>query len=327
MTRTRVSLLLAATPLALLSSGCVTQQTLGRMEQTIRPEQVLLRPEISNLIVKGTNVGLVGMSSMVVLLAFVCWYRAQNGIPFLTLIKEWVLWVGVATWILSTVGSGTLGPVRWIYEAGQALAQLFSPDYAYATANHDIAVSKMAEFLQQVQVASASGGGSTTLPPQVLAFLEGFTWVLQNPVMVAGVVLNGIAIHLFKMVLSVSYTFLLVFYWTLTPIVAPTLVLPQTRHIFVGWAKSYIAIALWPFFFAIVENLAIAIPWSTWLGVETLAGSWSLDRIVDGMTWWSQAQVTLVILNISFLAVYASIPIVSSRIVNGATQPFRAGLL
>lgn len=311
---------------ALLSSGCISQVTLGQMEQSIRPEQVLLRPEIGALVQRGANVGQTMLGALVVILALICWYRAQQGAPFVGLIKEWVLWVGLTIYIIVTVRGGALGPVMWIYEAGRYLGQLFSPGAGYLFANHDIAVGKMAEFVEKVMAGQPPGAQPG--PPELLRFVEGYVFALQaNQTMIAGILINAVAIHLFKMILQVSYTFLLVFYWTLTPMVAVTLVLPQTRHIFVGWLKSYVSVALWPFFFAIVEQLAIAIPWSTWLGIERISnGPSTLQWFVEGIAWWSQSQISLLVLNLAFLAVYASIPVISNRIVNGATQPFRTGL-
>jgi hypothetical protein len=319
MNRWRLGFVAAA---AFMSSGCITQTTLGRLHTAVRPEEVLVRPEITGLIGRGIQVGEIILGGLTVILAFTCWFRATQGTPFVALAKEWIVGVGIALWILTTVRSGLFGPVRWIYESGQYLGQLFGPANGFFMANHDLAVGRMAQFLQMVQ--TAPGGTPSTAEQAAVAMSEGLAFILMNPVAVVGVLLNSIALHLFKLVLQVSYTFLLIFYWTLTPIVAPTLVLPQTRHIFIGWVKSYVSIALWPFFFAIVEQLAIAIPWASWLGIENiLAGG----DILSGLAYWSQGQLMLLVLNIAFLGVYASIPIVSNRIVTGAAQPFRAGLL
>lgn len=317
MNRKNLLALLAA---AMLSSGCISQVTLGRMEGSVKPEQVLTRPEITNLIGRGVQVGQVATGALTVILCFICWYRATHGTPFVGHLKEWVLWVGLTVYLLATLRSGIFGPVMWLYQFGQYLGQLFSPPDGFLFGNHDAAVAKMAQFVSLVQRMAPNTGPAGL---EAARMVESFAWWVLNPVAMMGIVLNGIAIHLFKLVLQVAYTFLLVFYWTLTPILAPLLVLPQTRHIFLGWVKSYASIALWPFFFAIAEHLAIAIPWSSWLGIENL----SLANPVASVYDWTQGQLMLIVLNIAFLAVYASIPIVSSRIVNGASQPFRAGLL
>jgi hypothetical protein len=313
-------LILAA---AFFSSGCISQQTLGQLDGLVKPEHILERPEITGLISRGVQVGQVLTGALTVILCFVCWYRATHGNPFVGIAKEWFVWTALALYILTTVGNGTLGPVMWIYESGGYLGRLFAPPQGYWSMNHDLAVGRMAQFLDAAQRALP---GSPPPPgsQEAAAFFEGFLYMVLNPISVVGIVLNGIAIHVFKLVLQVSYTFLLVFYWTLTPMIAPMLVLPQTRHVFLGWVKSYISVALWPFFFAIAEQLAIAIPWTTWLGIENLiVGSGNAASVVD----WTQGQVMLLVLNLAFLAVYASIPVISNRIVTGASQPFRAGVL
>ena len=77
-----------------------------------------------------------------------------------------------------------------------------------------------------------------------------------------------------KMVMQVSYAWLISFYWMLTPMVAPMVILPQTRGVFLGWLKTYVTVALWPMFFAFAERLALAIPWSAWLGAVRWGGSY-----------------------------------------------------
>jgi len=303
----------------LLSGGCISQPTLANLGSNMRPETVLTSPQITGLVSEGQRIGATLIGAMVVILAFVCWYRAQTGVPFVSLVKEWVIGACGAVYIITTIGRNDLSAVLWIYDFGQYLGQRFAPPMGYWSANHDMAVGKMASFLEGI--LKAPGGALPSGSIEAAAFVEGFLGMVMNPALVLGIVFNGIAIHIFKLVLQVSYTFLLVFYWTLTPLVAPMLVLPQTRHIFIGWVKSYASVALWPFFFALVEQVAIAIPWSTWLGLDALGVS------ASGTSAWVQGQLMLLVLNIGFLAVYASIPVVSNRIVTGAAQPFRAGLL
>ena len=51
-----------------------------------------------------------------------------------------------------------------------------------------------------------------------------------------------------KMVMQVSYAWLVAFYWMLTPLVAPMAIVPQTCGVFLGWLKTYVSVALWPMF-------------------------------------------------------------------------------
>jgi hypothetical protein len=96
-------------------------------------------------------------------------------------------------------------------------------------------------------------------------------------------------------------------------------ILPQTRSVFLGWLKTYISVALWPMFFAFAERLALAIPWSAWMGqFDGAVSSWQMA------TNWLQGELMLVIFNVTFFFVYLSIPIASYLIVSGASRPFRS---
>jgi hypothetical protein len=102
------------------------------------------------------------------------------------------------------------------------------------------------------------------------------------------------------------------------PIVAPMVILPQTRSVFLGWLRTYVSVALWPMFFAFAERLALAIPWSAWIGAA--------DEAVDGwqvVTSIFQGEMMLLIFNVAFFFVFLSIPIASHLIVSGAARPFR----
>ena len=92
--------------------------------------------------------------------------------------------------------------------------------------------------------------------------------------------MNAIAIYLMKMVMQVSYAWLISFYWMLTPLVAPMVILPQTRSVFLGWLKTYVSVALWPMFFAFAERLA-----SPSLG----ARGWDVDGRRDSS--WQMATI------------------------------------
>jgi hypothetical protein len=95
-------------------------------------------------------------------------------------------------------------------------------------------------------------------------------------------------------------------------------ILPQTRGVFLGWLRTYVSVALWPMFFAFAERLALAIPWSAWIGAaQSSTGAW--DTIVN----ITQGQIMMLIFNITFFFVFLSIPIASYLIVSGASRPFR----
>jgi hypothetical protein len=312
---------LAVAGAGLLSTGCISQQTLGRLDG-VRFEQVLDRPEITELISKGVNVGEAILGGLVILLAFHCAWRAWEGRPWTGLVKEWLIWVTLAAYLMASLSSRAYGPIRWIFEAGQYLGHLFEPDGGYWAANRDAAVGKLTKFLLTAQApADSAPEGSADA---AAAVLDGFAMMTLQPTSVVLIILNGILLYLVKLVMQASYVFLLVFYWTLTPLVLPLAVLPATRNVFIAWLKSYIGVALWPMFLAITERIAVAIPWSTWMGLDDLQRGGDL---LSGLMSWGQGQIMLLVLNLAFLAIYLSIPVVSNRIVTGMAQHIRTGLI
>jgi hypothetical protein len=318
--RSRVSSA-AVVAIALGTTGCISPQTLGRLDG-VRFEQVLDRPEITELVGKGIQVGQTILGALVIILALSCAWRAWEGKHWTELAKEWILWAAGVAYLIGSTSSNTFGPVRWIFEAGQYLGQLFEPQGGYWAANRDVAVGKMTAFLLSVQAPAATpadAAGQATA-----AVLDGFAQVTLNWGSVFFILLNGILLYIVKLVMQASYVFLLVFFWTLTPLVLPMAVIPHTRGIFIAWLKSYVSVALWPMFLAIVERIVVAIPWSAWMGVDGLLGG---GDPLAGVTAWGQGQLILLVLNFAFLAVYLSIPIISNRIVTGVAQHIRTGLL
>ena len=306
---------------SVLSAGCISQRTLGRLDG-IRFEEVLERPEITDLVQRGVTVGGTLLGALVILLAFYCGWKAWEGQPWTGLVKEWLFWVALVLYLMASLTSTAFGPLRWVYEAGRYLGSLFAVEGGYWAANRDAAIGKMTQFLISAQAPpAASVDGSADA---AAAVLDGFAMTTLQPVSVAMILLNGILLYLVKLVMQASYVFLLVFYWALTPLVLPMAVLPQTRSIFLGWLRSYVSVALWPLFLSIAERLAVAIPWSTWMGIEDMLGA--TDPIA-GVTAWAQGQIMLLVLNLAFLAVYLAIPIVSHRLVSGVSQHIRTGLL
>ena len=180
--------------------------------------------------------------------------------------------------------------------------------------NFDKAVGRHAQQILDIQVNAVPN-----MRAEDSRALEAIAWQFSNP-WVAGLVgVNAIGIYLMKMVMQVSYAWLIAFYWMLTPLVAPMVILPQTRNVFLGWLRTYISVALWPMFFAFAERLALAIPWSAWMGaMDGGTDSWEL------VTRWFQGEIMLLVFNVTFFFVYLSIPIASHLIVSGASRPFRS---
>jgi hypothetical protein len=195
---------------------------------------------------------------------------------------------------------------------GVYLGQQFGTGQDFLIASFDKAVGQHGELILGLQKILPN------LSENDRRHVEAVVWQFSSPYVAGFVGLNAIGIYLMKMVMQVSYAWLISFYWMLTPLVAPMVILPQTRGVFIGWLKTYIAVALWPLFFAFAERLALAIPWSAWLGqLDGAVTTW------DMTTSWFQGEFMLVIFNITFFFVYLSIPVASYLIVSGASRPFR----
>jgi hypothetical protein len=295
--------------LALLSAGC-TGEVLGRM-RGFDVLQIILSQPVLEAVGKGRSVGLVLAGIETLILAFVSWYRIHAGSAWLAVTKDWFLGILLCAYILSTVGTSA-GLERWIWDVGIYLGEQFSPSKGFLMENFDKAVGQHGELILGIQkIAPLLGEDERRI-------VEAVAWQFSSPQVAALVGLNAIGIYLMKMVMQVSYAWLISFYWMLTPIVAPMAILPQTRNVFLGWLKTYVSVAMWPMLFAFSERLALAIPWSAWLG--------ALDGVTDPWmmtTNFLQGEIMLLIFNVTFFFVYLSIPIASYLIVSGASRPFR----
>jgi len=301
--------LAAVLVLAALSSGC-TADVLGRMKG-FDVMQIVQSQPVTEAVLKARDVGrlLAGIEALI--LAFVCWYRIHVGVPWLAITKDWFLGIFVCAYVLTTAGTPA-GLERWVWDVGVYLGQQFNPDRGFLMENFDRAVGQQGELILGLQKIIP------TLSDDERRLVEAVGWQFSSPFVAGFVWLNAVAIYIMKMIMQVSYAWLISFYWMLTPMVAPMVILPQTRTVFLGWLRSYISVALWPLFFAFAERLALAIPWSAWLGAaDGTTDVWGLTVNV------LQGEMMLFIFNITFFFVFLSIPIASYMIVSGASRPFR----
>ena len=295
--------------LAILSTGC-TADVLGRM-RGFDVLQIIRSQPVTEAVAKGKAIGAVLASIEALILAFVSWYRIHTGVAWLSIAKDWLVGIFVCAFILATAGT-VAGLEHWIWDVGVYLGRQFSPTDGFLMENFDKAVGQHGELFLTIQKITPGLGEDER------RLLEAFAWQFSSPQVAALVGLNAIAIYIMKMVMQVSYAWLISFYWMMTPIVAPLVILPQTRGIFLGWLKAYVSVAMWPMLFAFAERLAIAIPWSAWLGVrDGLTDAFEITASI------AQGEFMLLIFNITFFFVYLSIPIASYLIVAGASRPFR----
>jgi hypothetical protein len=295
--------------LALLSFGC-TADVLGRMKG-FDVSQIILSQPVVEAVSRGKTIGTVLAGIEALILAFVCWYRIQAGGAWLSVAKDWLLGILTCAYILTAAGTGG-GLERWLWDVGVYLGEQFNPNKGFLMENYDQAVGQNAELILTIQRSIPALGEDER------RLVEAVAWQFASPQMAGLVGLNAIAIYVMKMVMQVTYAWLIAFYWMLTPIVAPMVILPQTRNVFLGWLKTYVSVAFWPMLFAFAERLALAIPWTAWIGsLDGSADPWAMT------TNFLQGEIMLVIFNVTFFFVYLSIPIASYLLVSGASRPLK----
>jgi len=295
--------------LALLSAGC-TADVLGRMKG-FDVMQIIQSSPVHEAVVKAKNIGGVLAGIEALILAFVSWYRIHAGAHWLSITKDWFVGILVCAFILTSAGT-SVGLEQWIWRVGVYLGEQFNPTEGFLMENFNKAVGQHSGLFLQIQKIVPN------MTSEDQRAVEAVAWMFSSPYVSAFVGLNAIGIYIIKMVMQVSYAWLISFYWMAAPIVAPMVILPQTRNVFLGWLRTYISVALWPMLFAFAERLALAIPWSAWIGAA--------DGAMDGwevVTSILQGEIMLLIFNITFFLVYLSIPIASYLIVSGASRPFR----
>ena len=305
--RRRAGMILAA---AVASSGCTS--VLGQLDGL--PLRVGLDHSlVVEAVQRGVEIAFRLAGSLAVLLGFHCWYRATHGEPWIALLKDYLGGLVVCVTVLVAMRQGN-GPAEWLLAAGTSLGEIFAPP------NHALAVltqivEKYATILLRV----------IETPPDTaqlgFRFLEAWQYVMSWPVLALVIAINTTAIFLMRLVLQIAFVWLSAFYTMVGPMAAPFVLLPSTRPIFVGWLRTVASLALWPWLLALAERLAVAIPYSTWLGTDLYHGD-----VASGVTAILEGQIMFLALNIVFLFVYLGIPLASYLLVSGAGRPFRGAL-
>src|SRR5262245_11952069 len=252
--RSRVFLVLA---LAVAAAGCT--DVLGRMEGLPLKtglDQALIKEGIA----KSAALGWKLAGALVVLLGFHCWYKAMHGEPWLGLLREYLGGVAVCVILLTSLQSGQ-GPVSWILDAGLYLGEQFRPG-AHASTVLQTVMSKYAGILNDVVRQPP------TLGEAAFRYIEAWQYFMSLPAFAGIVALNTGAIFAMRLIVQAAFVWLVAFYQMIAPLVVPFVTPPQTRHIFVGWLRTFAGLALWPWLFALAERLAVAVPYSTWIGTD-----------------------------------------------------------
>lgn len=294
-----------------LASGCAN--VLGELDGL--PLQVGLdQTLVADAIAKAARVGWEIAGTLVVLLGLHCWYRASHGDPWISLLKEYLSGTVVAIALLESMKAGS-GPVDWILRAGLYLGETFAPG------DHTLAAVEKVIARYGGIVLDVVQKGTPVPVPTYYRFVEAWQYHLSFPLIAAAIAANASGIFLMRLILHVAFVWLVAFYRMIGPLAAPFVILPQTRYVFTGWLKTFISIALWPWLFALAERLALAIPYSTWIGTELYTG-----EVVSGLRVILQGQLMFFALNVMFFFVYLGIPVAAHLLVSGAGRPFRGAI-
>lgn len=298
----RLSCVLVAT----MTTSCVESAVLEQFTNIDVRKTVLSSGTLVTLMGEGAFAGRTMAGAALVLLCLVLGFRAHQGQPWLGLAKECFVGGVACVLILSTY---TLpgGPVRGVADVGWDL-------YDGSTAGHkllDVLFPLMARDARWMQNAHdmVEGIQDQAVRQNLQVFL--FRW--SQPFWTALFGTNVLWIFVLRYILLATYSFLVAFYWVLTPYMAWTIVLPQTRSVFKGFAQSYAAVCLWPLLLGIVERLVGALPWTTWLPPLSADPSRATSQ-------WAHNQLVLFSMNAVFLSAIASIPVVASKTVSGAVR-------
>jgi hypothetical protein len=297
--------------LAAATAGCTNVVgDLDGLPLRVGLDQALVKDAVQQAVQVGWKLA----GSLVVLLGLYCWYRATHGETWVSLLKDYLLGTVLCVVFLTGMARGG-GPVDWIAAAGIYLGQLFAPgDHALLAVGQIIA--RYGGIVLAV-VQSPSAGA----PETAFRFVEAWQYYLSFPVVALAIAANSTGIFLMRLVLHIAFVWLVAFYRMVGPLAVPFVILPQTRHIFLGWLRTFVSIALWPWLFALAERLAVAIPYSTWIGTDLYTGD-----LVSGLNVVIQGQIMFLALNVVFFFVYLGIPIAAHLLVSGAGRPFRGAI-
>jgi hypothetical protein len=296
---------------AAATSGCTN--VLGELDGL--PLRVGLEQGlVTEAVAKAVAVGWKLASALVVLLGFHCWYRATHGDAWISLLKDYLGGIVVCVFFLASMQGGG-GPVDWIQQAGLYLGDQFAPGNHALEAVSQIVARYGGIVLDVVQKPAGSSAQTA------FRFVEAWQYYMSFPLVAIAIAANTAGIFLMRLILHVAFVWLVAFYRMVGPLAVPFVILPQTRHVFLGWLRTFVSIALWPWLFALAERLALAIPYSTWIGTDLYKGD-----LVSGINVIIQGQLMFLALNVVFFFVYLGIPIAAHLLVSGAGRPFRGAI-
>jgi hypothetical protein len=345
MSSTRRALALAfLLGLVVTSTGCIDQfGSLDRLDTSTLFQGAALQTGMEVAVTGGR----VLMGAFLLIQLFVCWLAFMRGESWLDTAAQTLLGLLVCSWVLGTSNGLKLAPPpppgasvqgftcdpddsslqATVYMAGQCLGTL----YASGNRSQDGETIVVASFAQSLKdLADAANDLRVFIPASDVQVFDAVVAVATTGGAVATIVANGALRNAIKMAMYVSYLTLIVIYSLLAPWVAPFAILRQTRGVFWGWLRSFAAVALWPFFMGLLDCMARELPWKNWIGDIPLSTS-LLTMVRTGgfealLMHLGRAAIMVVVLNLTFLAMYIAIPVVARKIVAGTGDAIRGGL-
>lgn len=310
------SRLLLAVALSLGTCGC-TPQTFQQIHISVRPVDVLAQQPIVDAVQKGVTYGRELAGAAVALLGIYLWYKAYQGQPWIALLKESLWGTAICAFLLVTSGSFARGPAIWIYHTGQWLGVYFAPPEGYLSSAFQGLLDaewSILNAMNQPQADASLGGARIAQALASFALTVSGAWFLTC---------NALASWFVKELASLAYVYLMALFWVVLPLVAWTAILPTTRNVLTGWFKVYISIALWPFFWAIVDQINLALFSASGFGLRGLEASGDYVAMARAL---AQSQTMFLIFNVTTVIIYAAIVVVSYKIVSGASDSLNAFL-
>jgi hypothetical protein len=296
--------------LLLATCGC-TPETFQQIHISVKPSEVLSQPPIMEAVQQAARSGAQLAGTAILLLGIYLWYKAYQGQPWITIIKESVWGAVVCAFLLGTSGSFVKGPAIWIYNTGQWLGTAFGPPDGYMqTAFRGLLDNEWALFSAMNQPHDDASLGGVRIAQALSAFATTVNGA-------QAILLNTLGSWFVKELASLAYVYLMALYWVLLPLVAWTAILPTTRNVVIGWFKCYISIALWPLFWAIADRINLALFASAGFGLRGVTASGDFLEMAKAL---AQAQTMFLLFNVATVLIYATIPVASYKIVSGASD-------
>ena len=330
--RQRLSRLIVLLGLVVMNTGCfaVDEKLLTELSKAdITIERALFQPSggVENLVKRGVKTGwvmtVVALLVLALYLAGKFLMEKEGQVSLRALIKENLWWLVVCFFFLTNIGSGQngggYGLIQGIYRAGEELGELYEPAGGFVTASE----GRRAAYQQQAIYALTAQSEASKVSGEDIGFL-GLLWrssaqELMERNTASGNALLALTLPVVRSVAKISMMVLIIIYWTLTPLMAPLLLLPFTRPIFASWLKSYISICLWPMFFGLIETIASFLPWEAFTHIGTLHNPLTV------LTAMTTNGTALVMLDLTLFMLYITVPLISAKIVNQGSGAVKAG--